>query len=44
MEAGTPDSGSNEMKSPEEKKEEEPPRPGFILQLKRNKDSKVGGQ
>ncbi|KAH0899454.1 hypothetical protein HID58_049022 [Brassica napus] len=40
VEAGTPDSGSNEMKSPEEKKEEEPPRPGFILQLKRNKDSK----
>ncbi|KAH0939681.1 hypothetical protein HID58_007142, partial [Brassica napus] len=39
VEAGkkTPD----QMKSPEEKKEEEPPRPGFILQLKRNKYSKL---
>lgn len=28
----------------DKKKSDEPPRPGFVLQVKRNKDSKVGGQ
>lgn len=41
-EKGGKDESRIQMK--DRKKSEEPPRPGFILQTKRNKDSKVGGQ
>lgn len=39
-------SGKDESKIQvnDKKKSGEPPRPGFVLQVKRNKDSKVGGQ